>query len=337
MTNRYNAYGLTIHSEIAMPELILQPNYNGVEERENRQNIIHIRLGTAPEQLDNPVKQGILYQASANRFLLCMDHIARYLVQNGNEIIIQPAPDASESDIRVFLLGSVFGALLHQRELLVLHASAIGTDKGAVLFTGPSGIGKSTLLGALLNRGYHMMVDDVCAVELDGAGQPIVLPAYPRTRLWADSARRLNVETEQLDRTRPSLEKYERQMPEQFWDKPAPLRHIYRLIPTNQDELKLVPLPRIQTFSSVLQNTYRDTFLDGLEMRQPHFKLVSAVAAHAGVTRARRPSGRFKIAELADFIEADMAVDFSADFAANKVDVDEGEKVEVSTEEQPNP
>ena len=61
-----------------------------------------------------------------------------------------PAPgrDLYESDVRVFLLGSCIGALLHQRGILVLHAGAIHTDKGAVLFTGPWGIGKSTLLAA---------------------------------------------------------------------------------------------------------------------------------------------------------------------------------------------
>ncbi len=125
--------------------------------------------------------------------------------------------------------------------------------------------------------------------------------------MWADSAHRLKVETTNLERTRPSLQKYERQMPEQFWDQPAPLRHIYRLLPNNRDLLKLVPLPRIQTFRVVLDNTYRETFLDGLSMRQPHFKLVSVVAAHAGVTRALRPSGKFKIKELADLIEQDFA------------------------------
>ena len=33
-----------------------------------------------------------------------------------------------------------------------------------------------------------MMVDDVCGIVLDSEGTPIVLPGYPRTRLWIDSA-----------------------------------------------------------------------------------------------------------------------------------------------------
>ncbi len=190
--------------------------------------------------------------------------------------------------------------------LTVLHASGIGGEKGAFLFTGPSGIGKSTLLGELLRRGHKMLVDDVCAVTPDEAGYPVVQPAYPRTRLWADAAGKLTVETDGLERTRPDMEKYERQMPEQFWDQPAPLLRIYHLTSTNKDELSLTPLPRVQTFSAVLHNTYRHVFLDGLDMRKPHFDLVTAVASRVGVTRVVRPNGAFKLVELADLIEQDM-------------------------------
>ena len=65
------------------------------------------------------------------------------------------------SDIRVFLLGSCLGALLHQRGVLALHASAIETDQGAVLFMGDSGMGKSTTLQAFIKRGYKMLADDI--------------------------------------------------------------------------------------------------------------------------------------------------------------------------------
>ena len=42
------------------------------------------------------------------------------------------APGASSRNVRVFLLGSAFGALLHQRGLLPLHANAVEVDGRAV-------------------------------------------------------------------------------------------------------------------------------------------------------------------------------------------------------------
>jgi len=44
-------------------------------------------------------------------------------------------------------------------------------------------------------------------------------------------------------------------------------------------------------------------------MRAPHFTLVSAVAKNTKVIRALRPSGQFKLTELADMIEQDFGQD----------------------------
>jgi hypothetical protein len=295
----YTAYQLNIHAEFPIPEFPAGD--------ETAPPDVVIRLGALPAKLENVTGKGVVYQAAANKFLLTLQDLASYLVQNGNEIIVEPAPDSLDSDVRVFLLGSCIGALLHQRGILVIHAGAVYTEKGAVLFTGPSGVGKSTLLGELLRRGYKMMVDDVCGVVLDAAGIPLVLPGYPRTRLWSDSAEKLEQDVHEMVRTRPNMEKFERQAAEQYWDQPAPLRRIYLLSASNKDELYLKPAPRIHTFQIVLHNTYRQQFLDGLELRAPHFNLISAVAKQTGVTHVTRPVQPFRLTELADLIEQDLA------------------------------
>ena len=295
----YKAYQLNIHAEFPIPE------FSRGDETANADVII--RLGSVPDALENVTGKGVLYQATADRFLFKMDEVGSYLTQNGNEIIVAPASSSLESDVRVFLLGSCLGALLHQRGLLVLHAGAIHTEKGAVLFTGPSGSGKSTILGEMMRRGYKMMVDDVCAVNLDGAGHPQVLPGYPRTRLWRDAAQKLEQDIGGMERTRPTMEKYERQASEQYWDQPARLHRIYLLTASNKDELKLDQVPRIRTFNIVTHNTYRKQFLDGLEMRASHFNLAAAAARQTAVVHVTRPSHPFRLTELADLIEQDLA------------------------------
>lgn len=295
---RYQAYGLQIASELPLPELLRS-------ESDDRPDV-RISLGPVPDNLDDPLDTGVLFDASPSQFLLRMPAIAKYLVRNGDEIVIEPAPEATEHEVRVFMLGSCVGALLHQREFLVMHAAAIADDDGAVLFAGASGVGKSTLLGELLNRGHAMVVDDVCAVTTSDVGNATVMPGYPRTRLWADAAKKLDVDTEDLERTRPSIEKFERQVPDQFWNAPARFRRLYILGVHNQPDISVERLPALNSFSVVLHNTYRGKFIEGLAMRSTHFALATLVASSVTISRVKRPAAGFDLAELADAIEADL-------------------------------
>lgn len=173
----YHAYGLNIASDLECQELLAG---------DGAAPDVRVRSGPVPAGLASPPAQGVAYQAAPDQFLLDIEHVARFFIHNSNEIVIERAPEAADGDIRSFLLGSVIGVLLHQRGMLPLHASAIATARGAVAFAGEVGCGKSTLAAALHRRGYRVLADDVCAVSLNGAGQPIVTPAYPQLNLCAE-------------------------------------------------------------------------------------------------------------------------------------------------------
>jgi hypothetical protein len=298
----YNAYGLTIASSVEIPEM---PEAGDCDPQEAD---IVIRLGTVPDELDDSLAQAKVYQASASELLLEIEDVGRYLVSHGREVTIEPAPTATSHDVRVFLLGTCFGALLHQRGALVLHASGVGTARGAVLFAGASGAGKSTLLAELMRRGYKMMVDDVTAITRDpqNGGELVVMPSYARTRLWADAAAHLDVDTTNFRRTRTHMDKYERHVPDQFWDQPASLRKIYCLAMSKIEQLDLSPLPAMAVPAVILNHTYRKMFLDPFGMREHHFDLSSDIARSVPVSWAIRPLGSFRVSELADMIIEDL-------------------------------
>jgi hypothetical protein len=66
-------------------------------------------------------------------------------------------------------------------ELIWLHAAAASTDGVAILLTGPAGAGKSTLLVQLVDRGWHLLADDVVALRPTG-GEVLPLPFSPEVR-----------------------------------------------------------------------------------------------------------------------------------------------------------
>ena len=57
------------------------------------------------------------------------------------------------------------GILLHQRGRMVLHASAVNINDGAVAFMGHNGAGKSTTTFSFMASGYPLVADDILSLE----------------------------------------------------------------------------------------------------------------------------------------------------------------------------
>jgi hypothetical protein len=77
--------------------------------------------------------------------------------------------------------------LAHLGQLHV-HASAVATEWGALLFLGASGAGKSTLGAMLQGAGHELLTDDCMVLERTQLGV-FTVPSYPSLRLNEDSRR----------------------------------------------------------------------------------------------------------------------------------------------------
>jgi hypothetical protein len=297
MHYNYFAFGLNIESEIECPSLIAS---------DGSDPDLFVRLGSVPNELDKAQERSAFYEISAKQFLMKIDQVARYLVCGGNEITVEPHPSAAAKDVRLFLLGSAMGALLFQRGVWPLHGSAIAMQKGAVLFVGVRGIGKSTLASAFQQRGFQMITDDVCAITVGGDGTVQVWPAYPRTKLRADSVVKLGGEPDQLTPVHPSLDKYEYPMLH-FGRDPVPVYAIYVL--DTSDDLEAVHLVPLKGFDKVQEltiNTYRLYFLTGMQLTPRHFQQAQALARQVHMVRVSRPMQPFLLDELVDVIRRDL-------------------------------
>lgn len=294
----YSAFGLTWRLPFPCPEMGTPRADSAVD--------VQVSLGQVPEALPQARDAGPFQQVTPEAVLFSFPGVASYLVQNGDEIIIQPEPGAPETRLRLFLLGTAAALLLHQRSILPLHASGIRTPHGAVLFTGHSGFGKSTLLATFLERGYAMLTDDVAAIRLDGNGRPLVAPSYPHFKLWADSAELLHKATENLERVRPELEKFAVPAAVALDDRPLPLHTVYVLTPTNEPGLRLEPLQDARKFNVFLDHTWQKMALKRMNRHAEHFRQSVAIANQIRLRRVYRPEKPFQPYALADLIEADF-------------------------------
>ncbi len=196
----YFAFGLCIRSELPFPELAEVAGEIPVT--------VDVRLGSVPIELPDIRSQYGALQVGAEDALVTVPGVARYQVCAGKRIIVDPAPEASERNVRLYLLGSAFGTLCHQLGMLPLHANAIEIGGQAFAFAGVSGAGKSTLAAYFQDKNYNVLSDDICVVTFPEGKPPLAWPGIPRLRIWRDSAEALGRNIEDLEQLADGFEKY---------------------------------------------------------------------------------------------------------------------------------
>ena len=193
--------------------------------------------------------------------------------------------------MRLFLLGSAFGALLHQRGLLPLHANAVEVDGKAVAFMGESGAGKSTLAAWFHDAGHRVLADDVCVIRFDEQQRPMACPGLPRLRLWQDA----------IDLSGRDASKYTRSYvgdhPFEKFDVPISpsasatgaleLGAVYLL--DTGTSLQITRLEGVEAAEAIFAHTYRGGFLNAAAGHQAHWAASVRVIQTVPVFRLSRP------------------------------------------------
>lgn len=291
----YQAYGLTIASELMLPELfqvIAEPDIS-----------VHIGAVTGlPEETD--LSENYV-QATFDEAVLVWKDIGAFQVRNGHEIIIQPSPEIDERLIRAFLLGSAFGILLHQRGLFTLHASAVEIAGNAVAFIGWKGYGKSTTAGALHAHGHRLLTDDIVAIGWDSSGIPIVYPGFPQLKLWPEAATALGKNVTVLPQIYPEIDKRACSVVDSFSLDAVPLKAICILGEDLTPSLSVVP-PQA-AFVELVAHSYALRFLKTAGTTPAHFRQCDRLLRQVPIWRLRRPYSLDALPEVVRLVEEQMA------------------------------
>lgn len=279
--HRYAAFGLNIVSEIPLPELYPARTDSGAEPD------VRIRLEASPETSGSG-----MFVVEADSVTLAFPGIGRYRVHAGADIAVTPHQDASARNVRLFLLGSAFGVLFHQRGLFPLHANAIVANGAAFAFGGQAGIGKSTLAAYFQSRGYSVLCDDVCVVSFDVQGRPLAWPGLPRLKLWKDAANVFGYDSEQLERAVDGHEKYHVPLPSLEAQGPFPLASLYILGDRQPGaEFQIARLTGSSALEAIADNIYRGEYLAPMNLAKAGFEHAARVARHGAVYTVSRLRG----------------------------------------------
>lgn len=294
---RYEGFGLSIESEVALPPLV------PVQTPRDAPTVC-VRYDAVPTALANSPRPDQRFQFGPGELLFAIDGVARYLIRDGSQILVDAHPDADDDSVAMHLLSTVLSALLHQRGVLVLHGSGVAAEGGAVLFLGHSGSGKSTLAAAFGERGHDVLTDDICAVAmgLPGTG-PVLRAGFPYLRLWREAFPHL---TRGADGLRPLVSgsnKLIADLPVATSPNVA-IRAIYLLEPKDTPALAISPVTGIRRLTAVSALTLRPQLVDACRRRADHFKTVSALVSTTPVFAVQRPRDGCPPARLAGLLAA---------------------------------
>lgn len=273
----YQLFGLRVGSEIPLPELFPATGDQPPD--------VIIRRGSVGEL---PSEAGVQVEGD-QCLLLTIPGVGRYRIRGGQEILVDAAEGVPDRNVRLYLLGSAFGALLHQRGLLPLHANAIEVDGKAVAFMGEAGAGKSTLAAWFHDRGFRVIADDVCVVQFDADGKILACPGIPRLRLWEEALRATGREAAAFPRSYVGddhFRKFDVSIEVTAAGGASEIAAIFLL--GRGDAFSVGRLGGLDATTAVFENTYRGWYVDHVAGHQNHWSAAIELVRRVPIYRLSR-------------------------------------------------
>jgi len=296
----YKAFGLTFRSCIEHPEFVAQPSTS--------ESDCVISFGSVPHNLKKPDAFGGVYQYQGQQFILRIEHVARYLIENGDKITIEKVPGATDREMIVFLWASAVAVLLHQRGKLILHGSSIMHGEHAIIFSGSSGSGKSTIASTFATyKGAMIISDDISAISMDPSGTPVVLPGYPLIKLWRDSSDKLGFEWDEGRLIRKRVNKMMVNINDKFVHHAVPMRQLYILSYKNNGPVAINEVNGYKKLELLTGKIFRKNFLKKQESGTLDiFTEASKILPLVRVCTLERQEGIGHLDKTIEMIEQDL-------------------------------
>ena len=306
-TTDYFAFGLRIRSPVPLPLTPLpHPSEEDSAQAPGRRPNpdLRVRIGATPMQLSKPVDKRRHWETAPGACLATVEGVARYLATDGRDILVEPL-GAGERDVGAFLVSMPLAALLQQRGLTTIHASSVGTEKGAALFTGFKGAGKSTLVATLVGSGIPLLGDDITGVALGADGCFRALPGVPFVRVAADSLEALGRQPSAFQKVYSKSKKY-LMSAARLCTEPLPVQAVYVLQAHGGTTVEIKPLTFDQAVNALLRQTFRKRLLHGLGMEAEYIRTVERMAAQVPVFHVNRPARLLQLDALAERVMAHL-------------------------------
>ena len=244
-------------------------------------------------------RPGLSVRATKDYFFIDWNGVAACLIEAGTDVTLEVVDGVDEKDLIPLITGPILAVVLHQRDQLVLHASAVEIGGKAIVFLGGKGFGKSTLAAQLHTIGQQLLSDDIVPVTFAN-GVARTAPGHPQIRLFPDSVESIGLEPGAMPRVNTWIDKRHFSPDGEFRAEPLDVGCIFVL--EMGDEVVIRELNAYSAFIEIARNTYTGAFLAETDNLGGHFghceKLVKAVK----IFGLSRPHDFDRIAEITEAV-----------------------------------
>lgn len=266
---------------------------------------VKIKITSEKKKVGSPLYEDGFYRLNQHEFSMDVREVAWFYVSGGNFISLLPYHDSDETSIELYLNGSVYGAILHQRKILPLHGSSFIYKGQGVMICGETGAGKSSLTASFCLNGAEFLTDDVTPL-LIREGKPYIWALSDRMKLWSDTLRQLKQEEGGLYRIYPEMEKF-------YYPMDAAAGNTFGL-----DQICILEIKETKTvefeeltgsakFAALRSEIYRQEYLQGMPENEPvYFRNLVDISNNVKVVRVQRPKD-IRVQKLMGIVKKHMA------------------------------
>lgn len=293
----YKVYGLNIESEILVPELMVLDN------KIDKNIDVKIYYKTMPDDIKQNVNEGKKAFYNGQYVWFHIDNVCTYLIQNGDTVTIDLCENPDLNILKVYILGSVLGIILLQRNTVAIHGGSIVINNKGCIFTGDKGAGKSTLTTALRQRGYDFVSDDVGAIELSDI--PMINPGFGYQKLCEDAMTKLGYDSSEYTPFRSDMNiKYIVPALDNFIKEKVPFEVLFEIEQGDTQKVEVVEVTGNEKLQKIIKNVFRiEVLMYSGGVPADYFKKCLEIAKHIKFYKITRPKNQFTVNEQIDIIE----------------------------------
>jgi hypothetical protein len=291
----YKINGLLVSSEIELPEAYqVEPQTPEVE----------IKYGAMPDFIRELRAKKYNYSIYHKEYKwFYVDGEGSFFIRNGISIIVEPEDTADDKHIRSILLGSAFGSIMYQRDIIAIHGAAVVWKDKAIIVSGNSGTGKSTISTALRIKGSLFLADDTVAIKsTDGA--VYANPSFPQQKLCTDTALDFGYDLSKLTLLDENKEKYAVNLLDSFCSESKEVKALVCLEIHEGRQVMISEITGNAKLQYILKYLYSYRDYISASMNTEVFRRCLEVARQIPVFQVKRPVDRNLVGEIADQIMA---------------------------------